>query len=117
MRVIIAGGRDFEDYALLKEKCDVLIPDDAVIISGCARGADHLGEQYAKERGLTIERHPADWNQYGRSAGMIRNREMAKAADSLIAFWDGKSKGTANMIRMAEKMGLTVKVVRYGKQH
>ena len=63
----------------------------------------------------TIERHPADWDQYGRSAGMIRNREMAKAADSLIAFWDGKSKGTANMIQTSEKMGLAVKVVRYEK--
>ena len=113
MRVIIAGGRDFDDYALLKESCDNLIPDDAIILSGGARGADRLGEQYAKERGLSIERHPADWDQYGRSAGMIRNREMAKAADSLVAFWDGKSKGTAHMIQTAEKMGLMVKVVRY----
>ena len=110
-RAIISGSRGFTDYALLKKTCDTL-PDDTVIISGCARGADRLGEKYAKTRGLRIERFHTDRDRYGKSAGAIRNREMAKAATVLIAFWDGVSKGTADMIRTAQKMNLKVTVIQ-----
>lgn len=116
-RVIIAGGRYFSDYELLKEKCDEFLQDETgeeiVIISGHALGADSLDERYAQERGFKIETYPADWKKYGRAAGPIRNEQMANIANALIAFWDGKSKGTKNMINLAKKKGLQVFVAQY----
>lgn len=116
-RVIIAGCRDFTDYELLKEKCDYYFqnqqPEDIVIVSGHASGADALGERYAQERGFQLETFPAYWKAHGRAAGPIRNARMASAANALIAFWDGKSRGTKNMIETAKNHNLKVVVVRY----
>src|SRR5690242_7305650 len=98
MKVIIAGTRHFTDYKLLKEYCDVILSNqsDIEIVSGGARGADALGEQYAKENGYPIKQFLPDWDKYGRLAGPLRNEEMARYADALIAFWDNKSTGTKN---------------------
>lgn len=60
-----------------------------------------------------MKRFPADWGKYGKSAGVLRNKQMAEYADGLIAFWDGKSRGTANMIETAKGLGLRVRVARY----
>lgn len=100
MKVIIAGSRDFDDYALLREKCDFFLSGVQVesVICGECRGADLLGKAYAKDRGIPVESFPAKWKVFGKSAGMRRNKEMAAAGDALIAFWDGKSSGTKNMI-------------------
>lgn len=115
MRIIVAGGRDFNDYELLKEKLDnESLSSEDIIVSGDARGADKLGERYAKENCMWCTKYPAKWDKYGKSAGYIRNAEMATNADALIAFWDGKSKGTKNMIDLANKHGLKVTVVMYG---
>lgn len=115
-RVIIAGSRSFSDYVTLQAACDNILSQKRmthtiVIISGTARGADTLGEQYAHERGYTIERFPADWQQYGKTAGLVRNRQMADNADALIVFWDSQSKGTKNMIMEAKKKGIAVRVI------
>lgn len=116
-RVIIEECRDFDDYELLKEKCDYFLQnekkEDVVIISGHASGADALGERYAQERGFQLKTFPADWKAHGRAAGPIRNARMASAANALIAFWDGKSRGTKNMIETAKNHNLKVVVVRY----
>lgn len=117
-KIIIAGGRDFANYSLLKNTCDNLLREssrlhDIVIVSGHAKGTDLLGEQYARERGYGIETYPADWRKHGRVAGPIRNFQMAGIADALIAFWDGKSRGTKNMIDLANRKGLEVAVIRY----
>lgn len=119
-RVIIAGGRDFVDYPLLEETCNDMLMEKrqshhVIIVSGHASGADALGERYAHENGLDLEAHPADWNKHGKTAGPIRNAEMAAVADALIAFWDGKSRGTADMINKARAKGLRVVVVSYEK--
>mgnify|MGYP002623766210 CR=1 FL=1 len=115
-KVIIAGTRDFADYELLKEKCDAILSNrrndsSIVIVSGTARGADRLGERYARERGYRIERYPADWDRDGNSAGPIRNAKMADNANALIAFWDGRSRGTKNMIDTAKAKGLMVRTI------
>lgn len=117
--IIIAGSRDFNDYDLLKSTLDLynFDPQKHEIVSGCAQGADSLGEKYAKERGLQVKRFPADWQQHGKAAGPIRNEKMAQYAKGLIAFWDGESRGTKNMIGLAEKYGLKVKIVIYRKQN
>lgn len=120
-RVIVAGTREFDNYLLLRMKLtDYLSPipnEEIEIISGTARGADKLGEQYANDHNLKCIKFPADWNTYGKSAGYIRNAEMAKYASQehgvLFAFWDGKSKGTKHMIDLAYKYNLETYVIKY----
>ncbi|MBX0320285.1 DUF2493 domain-containing protein [Shouchella clausii] len=119
-KVIVAGSRDFNDYMLLKRKLDVVLrnraSEEIEIVSGKARGADTLGERYAKERGYAIKEFPADWETHGKAAGHIRNRLMAEYADALVAFWDGKSRGTENMIETAKKKRLQIREIRVGKK-
>ncbi len=114
-RVIVAGGRDFHDYSLLKEKLDVLLSnkENVVIISGLAKGADTLGEKYAHQNKLVVSYYPALWNQHGSRAGFIRNEEMAKTADACICFWDGASVGTKHMIDTAKSMNIKLRVIGY----
>ena len=118
-RVIIAGGRDFDDYdrlcAFMDQYCldNDLGPDNGEFISGAAKGADWLGEQWATSRGYKVVLFPANWTEYGKSAGYIRNKEMADEATALVAFWNGNSKGTGNMIWIATKAGLSIRVVEY----
>jgi len=117
-KVIIAGTRSFADYSLLRSSCDKYLSQkgqthDIVIVSGMAKGADRLGEQYARERGYQVQQFPADWEKNGRAAGYMRNADMANYSDALIAFWDGQSKGTQNMIETARKKGLAVRVINY----
>ena len=117
MRVIIAGSRTFSDYNLLEERLNFFFSKKAreqiTIISGTANGADKLGERYANENNISIERYPADWDQYGKSAGYKRNLQMANNADALVAFWDGVSKGTNHMINIAKNKNLKVRIVTY----
>ena len=113
MKLIIAGGRNFTDYKKLCQICDNILQDQTniEIVSGAYyKGADKLGEQYAKERGCKIKQFPADWKRFGRAAGPKRNEQMANYADVLIAFWDGNSKGTKHMIELAKQARLKVKV-------
>jgi hypothetical protein len=114
MKVIIAGGRDFSDYEKLKTFCEEILSDktDIEIVSGKAKGADSLGEEYAKEKNYPVKEFPADW-KLGRGAGYIRNTQMANYANVLICFWDGKSKGTKNMIDAARNKSLQVYVCCY----
>ena len=115
MKIIIAGSRNFNDYNLLKSSCDNLLTQftNIEIVSGTARGADKLGERYAREKGYDIKQFPANWDKFGKSAGYIRNDEMAKYSDMLVAFWDGTSKGTKHMIDLANKRSLKVEIVNY----
>ncbi len=117
LRIIIAGGRKFSDKALVEscliEACQDLEPEDVTIVSGGAKGADAIGEALAKEFFTNLAVYPANWDRYGRSAGYRRNYLMAENADVLLAFWDGESKGTKNMIEMAYKANLLVTVINY----
>lgn len=118
-RVIIAGSRTFNGYEFLVKKVQSVLSlsnntnEKIIIVSGGANGADKLGERFAKEFGYELEVYKADWEKYGKRAGYVRNEEMAKVSQQLIAFHDGKSKGTLHMIGIARKMSLDVCVVRY----
>lgn len=82
------------------------------VVSGKSKGAEALGEEYASRNHLTVQAFQADWTK-GRGAGPARNREMARASQALIALWDGKSKGTKNMIDEARKVKLRVLVFNF----
>lgn len=118
-RIIIAGGRDFNDYdrlcAFMDQYCldSGFGPDNTDFISGAARGADRLGELWATSRGYKVVLFPAQWDIHGKAAGYIRNKAMADEATHLVAFWNKSSKGTGHMILIANAAELKVHVEEY----
>lgn len=116
---MIIGSRTFNNYELLKRKCDHLLQKktEIVIISGGANGTDALAKRYAEEKGFAYKEFPADWSRYGKRAGYIRNRIMheylsKQKSRGVIAFWDGKSKGTAHSFELAKEFDNPIRVVR-----
>ena len=112
-KVIIAGSRSFNNYALLSSRVSGILAniENPIIVSGTAAGADRLGERYAAEHGLQLLQFPANWEAHGKAAGFIRNQEMAENADALILFWDGKSRGSKNMLMHAKRQGLLIRII------
>lgn len=109
MRVIIAGSRTIKDYRTVlnaiekAQRAGFQITEE---VSGAATGVDKLGEQWARNNDIPIKSFPADWDNYGRKAGFMRNVQMVKYADAAILIWDGESKGTLhtlNEIKKAQK--------------
>jgi hypothetical protein len=123
-RVIVAGSRDFDDYELVRKSLDEILvnmpPSSTCIVSGTARGADMLGERYAKERGYKIAPFPAKWRDekgnYDPGAGYARNAQMAEAGTHLVVFWDGVSKGTKNMLSEAGVRNIPVRIIRFERK-
>lgn len=108
MRVIIAGSRTITNYNILESavyNSQFVITE---VVSGGAAGVDTLAIEYAYENDLLLTVFLANWEKYGRRAGLQRNHTMAKNADALIAIWDGQSRGTANMIEEATRLKLQV---------
>jgi hypothetical protein len=115
IKVIIAGTRTFTDYTYLKSKLDFLLAKkhpDIDVVSGCARGADTLGERYAREKGYSVKKFPANWDTYGKKAGYLRNKDMAEYASHAVIFWDGSSRGTKSMIELCQAYSLIYRVFR-----
>lgn len=108
MRVIIAGSRDIEDIFEVLQAIKDADFEITTVVSGCAKGVDTLGEQFAEYYNIPVIQYPANWVENGRAAGPIRNEQMARNADALIAVWDGRSPGTKNMIKIAKALGLKV---------
>lgn len=110
MKTIIAGGRNITNYLHIAYVVSQSgwQSEITTVVSGGAPGVDALGEQWAKSAGVPVVKFPADWRTYGKAAGPIRNEQMAKYADALILVWDGKSKGSASMKRLAQNYGLKI---------
>ena len=116
MKLVIAGSRGFSDYQLL---CQTLAPERSrisLVITGGARGADQLGYRWGWKHAIKHQLFRADWERFGRSAGVRRNHQMAEAADLLIAFWDGQSPGTRHMIAAMQQLGKPAVVIRVDGQ-
>ena len=113
MRIIIAGSRDTNKspQAFGEYMWNVTNFTVSEVVCGVARGADMLGLSWATAYGKPVAKFYADWDKYGKSAGPIRNGEMADYADGLIAIWDGKSKGTLDMIRQMNKRQKPVELI------
>lgn len=114
MRTIIAGSRTVLDYRHVVDAMEAARILDGlnptVVLSGTAHGADRLGERWAREHNIFIERYSADWTLHGRGAGVMRNAQMADRAQALVALWHNKSRGTKHMIDTAVRRGLLVVV-------
>lgn len=121
MRCIVAGGREFTDAKLLFNTLDKAfgnVLDKLTVISGGARGADALGEEWAKSRGVKLVVRKANWDQHGKAAGHIRNEEMITEdkATHCVVFWNGVSKGTKDMFDRSVRHELWIKMVRYQEE-
>lgn len=110
MKILICGGRDFDDDDLFSDEMAKLwrVYGNFEIISGMARGADMMAARYGWENNHKVHEFPADWNKHGRAAGPIRNQQMLDEGkpDLVVAFPGGK--GTAHMIRIAKAAGVEV---------
>lgn len=130
-RVLVCGSRGWTDRDKMRQELDAasdigglgemahmvidkVPPQEMVIIHGNARGADKMAGEIAEELGYQVEVYPADWAKYGKQAGFIRNQQMLREGkpDMCIAFWDGKSRGTLDMIERAKAAGHKVMVVK-----
>lgn len=118
-RLIIAGSRGYNYYQGVKNSFFQYIQSNNLelqkiqIISGGARGPDSLAVELAKELNIPYIIFEADWEKFGKSAGMKRNKEMAENADGLLAIWDTKSSGTKNMIELALETNLLVNIIEF----
>jgi len=106
MRIAIVGSRTFKNYNLLTDIMHRFTGEISNIISGGAKGADSLGEEYANFWQIKFTVFRPNWTRHGKSAGFVRNQQIVNACDMVIAFWDGISKGTKDTIdkaRVAKK--------------
>ena len=119
--MLVAGSRTFNDYELLKRKCDHLLQNQKGrihVVSGGAKGADTLAERYARERNYELHVFPADWDTFGKSAGYRRNEEMHKFISQFtkrgcVCFWDGQSKGTEHNFRLCEQYNNSLRIIKF----
>jgi hypothetical protein len=102
MKVAVIGGREFDDYELLKETLNLF--SITTIVSGGAKGADSLSEIYARENNIKTEIYLPDWDLFGKRAGFLRNTTIIENSGLVIAFWDQKSRGTRDSISKAHKL-------------
>ena len=117
---LISGKRDFTDYEKFCECMDEVVQcvdEPITIIEGGAKGTDALAKRYAEDHGHTLKEFPADWEKHGRAAGPIRNSEMVDFVKGMehraaIFFWDGKSRGTGDCMRKAEKAEIVYEIYR-----
>ncbi len=105
IKLAIVGSRTITDIKFLNGAIIMHLKNKIIseIISGGAKGVDSLAEQYAKEKNIPITIFLPDWDQHGKKAGYLRNIQIAKYSDVILAIWDGKSKGTEHTINLAKK--------------
>lgn len=117
VRLLICGSRGFDDAGLMSTKLSAIVSavkEPITVLSGCARGADQLGELWAADRGYPIDMYPVDWDRSRHAAGLRCNQEMIDSATHVVAFWDGLSRGTERVINLAKTKGLPLRVVEIG---
>lgn len=115
-KVAIVGSRDFPRPDWVKSYV-ARMPDGWTVVSGGARGVDTWAEDAARARGLAVEVFPANWERHGKAAGPLRNRQIVDAADWVVAFWDGRSRGTASTMALAKACGKLRGVYKISNHH
>jgi hypothetical protein len=112
MRLAIIGSREFNNVKLLTDSLFPYLFNVTLVVSGGCRGADKMGEEWAKKHGIDTLIFPADWDKHGKAAGFIRNEDIIKNCDQAIAFWDHVSKGTRHSISLCEKYNKPCKIIK-----
>ena len=111
MKVAVIGSRTFNDYELLRQTLSKI--EITLVVSGGAKGADSLGEEYANANNIPTKIFLPDWDKYGKSAGMLRNSDIINEAEIIVAFWDGESKGCKDAIAKANKLNKKVLIISF----
>lgn len=108
MKVAVIGSRSIKNADISE-----YIPKEAThIITGGAIGVDKLAEREARKRGISLTVYKPDYENHGKSAPLIRNRKIAEECDMLVAFWDGRSRGTVFTWRYARSKGKPVRIYK-----
>lgn len=112
MKLAIVGSREINNYGIIEEKIksNYDIGSIQMIISGGARGVDQLAEIFAKKYKIELKVYNPDWNTYGVKAAFIRNTLICENSDQIVAFWDGKSKGTKMTLDIAKRLGKPIRL-------
>ena len=113
IRLAVIGSRTFDDYDLLSQVLGSVQRTISIIVSDGAKGADTLAAKYALEHDILVHEILPQWDKFGRNAGYVRNVLIITNSDALIAFWDGKSKGTEHSINLAREAGIPVYIRRF----
>jgi len=109
MRIAVVGSREYGDLGVVRRRVGAL-PSDTIVVSGGAHGVDQCAERAARARGLHVLIIPAEWKRHGHNAGVIRNTEIARVADRVVAFWDERSRGTRDVVSKFVAAGKDVEV-------
>jgi hypothetical protein len=112
MKLAIVGSREFNDYEFLKQALEPIKDKVTLVVSGGAKGADSLGERWAKENNIPTQIFYPDWGKFGKSAGFKRNVEIVDNCDAVVAFQINDSKGTQHTINISKEKGKKVKVFK-----
>ena len=119
MKLLVCGGRDYNDYGRVERAIKVIQDNYSAfvtgIISGNARGADRLGEEYAAKNDLELEVYPAQWNKYGKRAGWLRNIQMAEEGKPNVILAMPGGRGTDMMIKIGVDKKIETVVVNKDK--
>ena len=107
MRIAVIGSRNLD----IQNLEDYLPPETTEIISGGAKGIDRCARIYALKHNIRLTEYLPEYNRYGRSAPLKRNLQIIQNADLVLAFWDGKSKGTAFVIQQCRKTGIPLQII------
>jgi len=119
MKLAVVGSRNFNDYPLMKKYLDKIhsIEPITLIVSGGALGADTYAECWAEDNKVNRKIFKPEWNKYGKKAGFLRNVTIIENSNKVIAFWDGKSRGTKHSIDLAKKQDKKCKIVYTDKKY
>lgn len=113
MKLLVAGSRGVDDVEFIESMLDGFRKEYPLecIVSGLAKGPDTIAKNWADKNGIPVMEFPAEWDRFGKAAGPIRNSEMLKVSDCLLAFWDGKSSGTKDMIKKTQDAKKPMRVI------
>ena len=106
MKIAIIGSRNIKNINL-----EEYVTDADEIVSGGARGVDTLSAEYAKQNGIKLTEFLPEYDKYGKGAPLVRNKQIVNYSDKIIAFWDGKSRGTAYTINYAKSINKAYQII------
>lgn len=115
MKIAIVGSRSVSDYDLFSTKVREALSGLQVdeIVSGGALGVDTFARRFAAENGITFREIKADWRTYGKRGGFIRNGEIVRLVDFVVACWDGVSHGTRDTIERTKAAGKPLRIIGF----
>jgi len=112
MKIAIIGSRELNgsEEQCYEKICENVPANCTEIVSGGAGGIDTLAEKYARENALLFKRFEPEYNKYGKNAPLMRNAQIIEYANFVLAFWDGKSRGTAQALKICCEINKPVEI-------